>query len=62
MKDVMVTDDDIIIHVADQIYESEWFSDETINKWEKLTNDKSKDKMWGVFLGGMHHMEEIEWF
>ena len=35
-----VTDDDIVIHVVDQMYESNWFLEETMNKWEALTNDE----------------------
>ena len=36
-----VFDDNIIIHVVDQMYESDWFSEETITKWEE-TNNNSK--------------------
>ena len=38
---VTMLDDDIIIHVVDQMYESDWFSKETMTKWEE-TNDNTK--------------------
>ena len=38
---VKVSDNDIIIHVVNQIYESDWFSEEAMTKWEE-TNDNSK--------------------
>ena len=40
---VKVSDDDIVIHVViiDQMCEQDWFSKDTMTKWEE-TNDNSK--------------------
>ena len=39
---VMVLDDNILIHVAHQMYDSDWFSEETMmNLKEILDNDKT---------------------
>ena len=43
MWNITFSDDDIIIHVVDQMHESDWFSEETMTKWEE-TNDDTK--MW----------------
>ena len=32
---VTMLDDDIIIHVVDQMYESDWFSKKTMTKWKE---------------------------
>ena len=39
----MVSDEDIVIHVADQIIESDWFSEETMTTWDKIPDS---DKTW----------------
>ena len=39
---VSVSDNDIITHVVEQMYESDWFSEETMTKWEE-TNDNIKN-------------------
>ena len=36
-----VSDDNIVIHVVNEMYELDWFSEETMTKWEE-TNDNSK--------------------
>ena len=38
---VNVPDNDIVIYVVDQMYESDWFSEDTMTKWEE-TNDNKK--------------------
>ena len=35
---VKVNNDDILIHVVDQMYESDWFSEDTMTKWEETQN------------------------
>ena len=29
-----VSNDDIVIHIVEQLYELDWFSEETMTKWE----------------------------
>ena len=38
---VTVLNDDIVIYVIDQVYESDWFSEESMTKW-KETSDNTK--------------------
>ena len=33
-----VSNDDIVIHVIDQMYNLDWFSEETMTKWEDISN------------------------
>ena len=40
---VKVPNNNIIIHVVDQIYESDWFSEETMMAWE---DTQDFQKMW----------------
>ena len=47
-----VSNDDIVIHVMDQLYESDLFSEDTMTKWEKLQdNDKTWNKCQKFFEG-----------
>ena len=39
---VKVSDDDMVIYVFDSLYESDWFSEETMTKWEEI-NDNDKN-------------------
>ena len=38
-----MSDEDIMIHVADQMYECDWFSEETMMTWKDM---QDTDKMW----------------
>ena len=38
---ITISDDDIINHVIYQMHESDWFSYETMTKWEKTNNNRS---------------------
>ena len=38
-----VSNDDTVIHVVNQMYEKNWFSEETMTKWEKINDN---DKTW----------------
>ena len=39
----MVSEDNIKVHVLDQMYESYWFSKEMMTKWEEIDDN---DKTW----------------
>ena len=36
-----MSDNDIVIHIVNQMFESDWFSEDTMTKWEE-TNDNRK--------------------
>ena len=36
---VKVLDDNIVIHVVDQMYESNWFSEDTMTTWEETQDN-----------------------
>ena len=38
---VKVFYDDIVIHAVDQMYESDWFSEETMTKWDETNNNRT---------------------
>ena len=40
---IKVPDDDIMIHIVDQMYDSDWLSEETMMAWEEL---QDTDKTW----------------
>ena len=51
-----VSDDDIVIHVIDQMYNLDWFSKETMTKWEEISNStlQGRDTTWSM---DMHRKE-----
>ena len=41
-QNLTVSDDVIVIHIVDQMYKSDWFSEETMAKWEEINyNNKT---------------------
>ena len=40
---VIVSDDDIVIHIINQMYESDWFSKDTMTNWEEIPDN---NKTW----------------
>ena len=41
-----MSSNDIVIHVVDQMYDSDWCSEETITNWEEIPEN---DKTWSKF-------------
>ena len=58
---VKVSDDDIVIHVVDQMYNLDCFSEKNMTNWEEVLN---KDKMWSkcqLFFEASYVAKNIIW-
>ena len=45
-----MSDDDIVIHVVNQMYTSDWFLEDTMTKWEETHNNRKTSKQCQQFF------------
>ena len=45
-----MSDDDIVIHVVDQMYASDWFLEDTMTKWEEVNDNRKTQKQCQQFF------------